>query len=80
MFRHTAVRSFKLSFYLLKQAFFRPAQNIEKGEFLYMKHLKQIKKAALASVLAASMVVSMFNFGSSNGRNGPKMEGKGLEG
>lgn len=45
-----------------------------------MKHLKQIKKAALTSVLAASMVVSMFNFGSSNGRNGPKMEGKGVEG
>jgi len=44
-----------------------------------MKHLKQIKKAALASVLAASMVVSMFNFGSSNGRNGPKMEKEGVE-
>jgi len=45
-----------------------------------MKHSGKIKKAALASVLAASMVVSMFNFGSSNGRNGPKMEGKGVEG
>lgn len=41
-----------------------------------MKHLKQIKKAALASVLAASMIVSMFNFGSSYGRNGLKMEKK----
>lgn len=44
-----------------------------------MKHSGKIKKAALASVLAASMIVSMFNFGSSNGRNGPKMEEKVLE-
>lgn len=44
-----------------------------------MKHSGKIKKAALASVLAVSMVVSMFNFGSSNGRNGPKMEGEGVE-
>lgn len=44
-----------------------------------MKHSGKIKKAALAYVLAVSMVVSMFNFGSSNGRNGPKMEKEGVE-
>lgn len=44
-----------------------------------MKHSGKIKKAVMAAVLAASMVVSMFNFGSSSGRNGPKVEGKVLE-
>lgn len=44
-----------------------------------MKHSGKIKKAALASVLAVSMIFTMFNFGSSNGRNGPKMEEEGVE-
>lgn len=39
-----------------------------------MKHSGKIKKTALASVLAASMIVSMFNFGNVSGR---KSVGKG---
>lgn len=45
-----------------------------------MKYSGKIKKAVMTSVLTASMIVSMFNFGGSSGRNGPKMEEKVLEG
>lgn len=39
-----------------------------------MRHLGKIKKVAIASVLAVSMVVSMFSFWNVNGRNGPKKD------
>ena len=41
-----------------------------------MKHSEKIKKSVMAFVLAASMIVSMFNFGNVTGRNEPKMEGR----
>ena len=44
-----------------------------------MKHSGKIKKAVIASVLAASMIMSIFNFGNVSGRNGPKMGEKVLE-
>ena len=44
-----------------------------------MEHSGKIKKSVIASILVVSMVVSMLNFGSVGGRNGPKMEGKVLE-
>lgn len=42
-----------------------------------MKHSEKIKKAVMASVLAASMIVSMFNFGKVSGRKGVG-KGRGL--
>lgn len=44
-----------------------------------MKHLGRIKNVVFAFVLAVAMIMSIFNFRNVTGRNGPKMEGKGLE-